>query len=158
MIALLVIKRFWAVNWRPPSKHPQQFLNPSMKMRRLHQLLLLGSGSGSLHLEGQVLPLASMSLVNVPPGAVHAFAFERGTQGWVATLADDLVEQQLNPAGEERRALATGVVCAADPGLATLMMQILAEFEPPAMNGDDQEELRRFVARRKQEGGAPTDF
>lgn len=36
--------------------------------------------------------------------------------------------------------------------------QILAEFEPPEMNGDDQEELRRFVARRKQEGGAPTDF
>ena len=36
--------------------------------------------------------------------------------------------------------------------------QILAEFEPPAMNGDHQEELRQFVARRKQEGGAPTDF
>ncbi len=32
------------------------------------------------------------------------------------------------------------------------------EFEPPEMNGDHQEELRQFVARRKQEGGAPTDF
>jgi trimethylamine--corrinoid protein Co-methyltransferase len=39
-----------------------------------------------------------------------------------------------------------------------IFKQILAEFEPPAMNGDDQEALRRFVARRKQEGGAPTDF
>ena len=36
--------------------------------------------------------------------------------------------------------------------------QIMAEFEAPAMNGDHQEELRRFVAKRKQEGGAPTDF
>jgi trimethylamine--corrinoid protein Co-methyltransferase len=36
--------------------------------------------------------------------------------------------------------------------------QILAEFEAPEMNGDHQEELRRFVAKRKQEGGAPTDF
>ncbi len=36
--------------------------------------------------------------------------------------------------------------------------QILAEFEAPEMNGDHLEELRRFVARRKQEGGAPTDF
>jgi len=36
--------------------------------------------------------------------------------------------------------------------------QIIAEFEAPPMNGDHQEELRRFVARRKQEGGAPTDF
>ena len=62
---------------------------------RLHQLLLLRAGSGTLHLEGGALPLAAMSLVNVPPGAVHAFAFERGTQGWVATLADDLIEQLL---------------------------------------------------------------
>ena len=36
--------------------------------------------------------------------------------------------------------------------------QILAEFVPPPMNGDHQEELLQFVARRKQEGGAPTDF
>ena len=36
--------------------------------------------------------------------------------------------------------------------------QIIAEFEPPEMNGDHREELRQFVARRKQEGGAPTDF
>ncbi len=36
--------------------------------------------------------------------------------------------------------------------------QIMAEFEMPEMNGDHQEELRRFVAKRKQEGGAPTDF
>ncbi len=35
---------------------------------------------------------------------------------------------------------------------------ILAEFEAPPINGDHLEELRRFVARRKQEGGAPTDF
>jgi trimethylamine--corrinoid protein Co-methyltransferase len=26
------------------------------------------------------------------------------------------------------------------------------------MNGDHKEDLARFVARRKQEGGAPTDF
>ncbi|WP_128514193.1 trimethylamine methyltransferase family protein [Tabrizicola thermarum] len=36
--------------------------------------------------------------------------------------------------------------------------QILAEFEAPEMNGDQLEELQRFVARRKEEGGAPTDF
>ena len=36
--------------------------------------------------------------------------------------------------------------------------QIMAEFEAPAMNGDHQEELRQFVARRTQEGGAPTEF
>ena len=36
--------------------------------------------------------------------------------------------------------------------------QIIAEFEAPPMNGDHAEDLRRFVAKRKQEGGVPTDF
>ena len=36
--------------------------------------------------------------------------------------------------------------------------QILAEFEPPPMDEAIREELEDFVARRKQEGGAPTDF
>lgn len=35
---------------------------------------------------------------------------------------------------------------------------ILAEFEPPAMDPARREELDAFVARRKAEGGAPTDF
>jgi trimethylamine---corrinoid protein Co-methyltransferase len=39
-----------------------------------------------------------------------------------------------------------------------IFKQIIAEFEAPAMNGDHREELARFVAKRKQEGGAPTDF
>lgn len=36
--------------------------------------------------------------------------------------------------------------------------QIMVEFEAPAIDGARLEELTRFVARRKQEGGAPTDF
>ncbi len=35
---------------------------------------------------------------------------------------------------------------------------IIEEFEAPAIDGAALEELQRFVARRKQEGGAPTDF
>ena len=36
--------------------------------------------------------------------------------------------------------------------------QILAEFESPAIDPAIAEELDAFVARRKEEGGAPTDF
>ncbi|EAR51328.1 trimethylamine methyltransferase family protein [Oceanicola granulosus HTCC2516] len=36
--------------------------------------------------------------------------------------------------------------------------QILADFEPPPMADDRREALADFVARRKREGGAPTDF
>jgi trimethylamine--corrinoid protein Co-methyltransferase len=35
---------------------------------------------------------------------------------------------------------------------------ILAEFEAPAIDGAALEALTAFVAKRKQEGGAPTDF
>ncbi len=36
--------------------------------------------------------------------------------------------------------------------------QILSEFEPPAIDEAIREELEAFVAKRKEEGGAPTDF
>jgi trimethylamine--corrinoid protein Co-methyltransferase len=36
--------------------------------------------------------------------------------------------------------------------------QILEEFEPPEIDPAIDEELQAFVARRKEEGGAPTDF
>ena len=36
--------------------------------------------------------------------------------------------------------------------------RIIAEFEAPAMDEAIREELAAFVARRKEEGGAPTDF
>ena len=39
-----------------------------------------------------------------------------------------------------------------------LYKKILAEFEPPAMDDAIREELQAFVAKRKEEGGAPTDF
>jgi trimethylamine--corrinoid protein Co-methyltransferase len=39
-----------------------------------------------------------------------------------------------------------------------LYKKILAEFEPPPMDEGIREELAAFVARRKEEGGAPTDF
>ena len=35
---------------------------------------------------------------------------------------------------------------------------IIAEFEAPPIDLGIQEELQAFVAKRKEEGGAPTDF
>ncbi|MEP3333894.1 trimethylamine methyltransferase family protein [Sedimentitalea sp.] len=39
-----------------------------------------------------------------------------------------------------------------------LFKQIIADFEAPPMDEAIREELAAFVARRKEEGGAPTDF
>lgn len=40
----------------------------------------------------------------------------------------------------------------------TVWKKILKEFEPPPMDAAIHEELETYVAMRKQEGGAPTDF
>jgi len=39
-----------------------------------------------------------------------------------------------------------------------LYQYVLAEFEPPALEISRRDALADFVARRKREGGAPTDF
>ncbi len=39
-----------------------------------------------------------------------------------------------------------------------LYKQLLESYEPPAMDSAIREELEAFVAKRKEEGGAPTDF
>ena len=39
-----------------------------------------------------------------------------------------------------------------------LWKQLVAEYEPPAMDPGIKEELEAFVVKRKAEGGAPTDF
>ena len=39
-----------------------------------------------------------------------------------------------------------------------LFKQIINEFEAPALDEGRREALEAFVARRKEEGGAPTDF
>ena len=36
--------------------------------------------------------------------------------------------------------------------------QMLAAYEPPPLDSAIKEELEAFVARRKAEGGVPTDF
>ncbi len=95
---------------------------------RLHQLLLIESGGGVAHLDGEQQPLASGTLVNVPPGHVHAFRFEPRTQGWVATLADELMDEIFVRVGDVRRALARPAIARADARTRQAMGQIWQEF------------------------------
>ncbi|MEO3690931.1 helix-turn-helix domain-containing protein [Roseateles paludis] len=97
---------------------------------RLHQVLLVQRGRGEAQLEGQLRALPPMSLVNVPSSVVHAFRFERGTQGWVTTLPDVMLDA-LAPGhgGEVRGALAQAAVVPAPAPLAGLVAQLMSEFE-----------------------------
>jgi AraC family transcriptional activator of pobA len=95
---------------------------------RLHQLLLIESGGGVAHLEGSEFVLGPRMLVNVPPGDVHGFSFSRGTQGFVATLADEMREELLAQAGDVRRAVARSRILSADEQIVATMQQIGREY------------------------------
>ena len=62
---------------------------------RLHQVLLIDSGGGQATLDGRIHGLRPMHIVNVPVGHVHGFSFEPGTQGWVLTIAAEVLDEAL---------------------------------------------------------------
>ncbi|MDE2371363.1 MAG: helix-turn-helix domain-containing protein [Burkholderiales bacterium] len=95
---------------------------------RLHQLLLVVSGGGTAHLEGEEFALAPMALVNVAAGDVHGFSFSRPTAGYVVTLPDEMREELTTHAGDARVALARSRVLAADEAIAATVRLIGQEY------------------------------
>jgi AraC family transcriptional activator of pobA len=95
---------------------------------RLHQVLLVRSGGGRVSLDDATFPLVAGSLVNIPPGHVHAFRFEPGTEGWVTTFADELIADLCHRVGDVRRELARACVLKADKSMALSVAQIWQEF------------------------------
>lgn len=95
---------------------------------RLHQLLYIQSGGGEVDLEGETLALTPGAMVNIPAGHVHAFRFLRHTEGWVTTMADELLDELLTHVGDVRRDLSHAGVIHASPSMAHAMGQIWHEF------------------------------
>ena len=95
---------------------------------RLHQLLLLTAGRGTVQIDDRTHRLLPMALVNVPPGDVHAFSFQRGTEGWVTTLATELLDEILSGVGDVRRALGHAFVVTMPDDARLLMAGIAREF------------------------------
>lgn len=95
---------------------------------RLHQFLLIERGGGRATLEGRIHPLRPMRVVNVPIGHVHGFTFKPGTQGWVVTVAAEMLDEVLAPSEGLRRVLAHSTVVRGTPQIRMAMEQIFAEF------------------------------
>jgi AraC family transcriptional activator of pobA len=94
---------------------------------RLHQVLLIKSGGGEATLDGRVHVLRPMQIVNVPIGHVHGFRFEPGTQGWVLTIAAEIMDEALLASEGLRGALSQSAVLRGTPQIRATMKQIFAE-------------------------------
>jgi len=95
---------------------------------RLHQILLVERGGGQATLEGQVYPLRPRQVVNVPIGHVHGFSFRKGTQGWVVTIAAEMLDEVLIPSEGLRRVLAHSALMRSTAKIRAAMEQIFVEF------------------------------
>lgn len=101
---------------------------PPHRHARLHQILLIESGGGQATLEGRTHALRPMRVVNVPVGHVHGFSFKRGTQGWVVTVAAEMLDEVLTPSEGLRRFLAHSTVVRGTAQIRATMQQIFSEF------------------------------
>ncbi len=95
---------------------------------RLHQVLFMARGGGRATLEGQAHRLRAMDVVNVPAGHVHGFTFKRGTQGWVVTIAAEILDEVLIPQEGLGRVLAEPAVFRGTLQMRKLMQDIFVEY------------------------------
>ena len=95
---------------------------------RLHQVLLLERGSGEALIEEAPHPLPPGSLVNMPRGVVHGFRFEPGTEGWVVTLASELLDQTLRDGEGLRPVLSRPAILKSTNDIKILTRRIFAEY------------------------------
>ncbi|MGY3346741.1 MULTISPECIES: helix-turn-helix domain-containing protein [unclassified Bradyrhizobium] len=94
---------------------------------RLHQVLLIERGGGEATLDGRAVPLKPMQIVNVPVGHVHGFSFVPGTEGWVLTIAAEMLDEALLAAEGLRSVLSRSGVGRGTPQIRAVMKQIFAE-------------------------------
>ena len=95
---------------------------------RLHQVLLIEKGGGEATLDGNIHGLRPMQIVNVPVGHVHGFRFQPGTQGWVLTIAAEVLDEALLAPEGLRGVLSRSAVVRGTPQIRSTMKQIFAEF------------------------------
>jgi len=95
---------------------------------RLHQILLIESGGGHATLEGRIHALRPMRAVNVATGDVHGFRFKPETQGWVLTIAAEMLDEVSTASEGLHRVLSHSTVLRGTTQMRDAMRQIFAEF------------------------------
>lgn len=95
---------------------------------RLHQFLCIERGGGRVEIDGRVRDLTAGNVVNVPTGFVHAYRFVEGTEGWVVTVASEVLDQTLAEGEGLRPLLGRPALVQAEEDIPPLMRAIFAAF------------------------------
>ncbi len=99
----------------------------------IFQLLLLEAGSGRMVTDGSSVDLCAGSLVALPSGCVHAFHFAPDAEGWVLSIAADLLADRriasLCSAAQSPDGQPRWVALDQAPGEAARLSWLLADFD-----------------------------
>lgn len=93
----------------------------------LHQFFLILDGAARITVDGAPIEISFPAVLNVPPGVVHDFAMQAGTEGWVLTLPVQTLPDLLGPALAEGTALGRPGTLRADKALTPLFERIAEE-------------------------------
>jgi AraC family transcriptional activator of pobA len=97
-----------------------------------HQILMLAAGGGTLWLEETARDLAPGMVVTVPATAVHAYRFQPGTDGFVATIAPAFLAAAIAEDDALQAPFAGGGAChalgEAAPAAAARFAELQREF------------------------------
>jgi AraC family transcriptional regulator, transcriptional activator of pobA len=104
----------------------------------LHQILIVHRGCGNAVLDGRGASFRAPAAIVIPPGSVHAFAFEEGTEGLVLSFAIGIASDLSGRAPGLLELLVRPSVLklnrrvAAAAQIDRLGVMLLREFERPA--------------------------
>ncbi|MEZ5668970.1 MAG: helix-turn-helix domain-containing protein [Alphaproteobacteria bacterium] len=114
-----IAARSVANNWRfRPHRHP-----------RLAQFFWFQDGGGWADVEGARTPLGPRHALYIPNMAIHGFAFEPGTRGWVVTVPLEVLHAALGVDSAARTALRGPVHTRGDAALRGLFAQVAGEYD-----------------------------
>lgn len=106
----------------------------------LFQLLLATGGGGELRADSLTRDFCAPALVTVPPGVVHGYRFQPGTEGWVVTLSDSFASDilgprdvEIGPVMTEARLMPLDADDATAHALRAQFAAIAEEFRNPAL-------------------------
>ncbi|WP_461473140.1 helix-turn-helix domain-containing protein [Pararhodobacter sp.] len=100
---------------------------------RLHQVLLMTGGAGSISLDGTRHTLGPGNVVNVPSGIVHGYTFAENTEGMVVTFAAEMLDETLHRGEGLHPILARPRVLSTAPDPADTITRIGAAYASRAL-------------------------
>lgn len=135
---------------------------PPHRHSRLHQFLLIEAGGGRGSFDERNFEMAPAQVLNVPIGCVHSYSFRPGTQGWVVTLASEVLDEALAEAEGLRPLLSRPAILGSTPEIRRLVKAIFQEYDARRfarahMLRSQSALLAGLVARRLAEAGAATE-